>query len=80
MEAIGREGLTPCSCRHTFLTRAIRAGVKLSVSEAIVCHVDRETTKIYTHLHADDLVEAVQEIKAKTFTVWKRKKYSYRSS
>ena len=30
--------------------------------EAIVGHVDRETTKIYTHLHAKDLVEAVQDI------------------
>ena len=64
MEAIGREGMTPYSCRHTFITRAIRSGVDLPTLEAIVGHVDRETTKIYTHLHADDLVSAVQVVKS----------------
>lgn len=65
MQEIGREGMTPYSCRHTFITRAIRSGVDLPTLEAIVGHVDRETTKIYTHLHADDLVSAVQVMKAK---------------
>lgn len=60
MEEIKRKGMTPYSCRHTFITRAIRSGVELPVLEAIVGHVDRETTKIYTHLHAEDLVNAVQ--------------------
>lgn len=69
MEEIGRSGMTPYNCRHTFITRAIRSGVELPVLEAIVGHVDRETTKIYTHLHADDLVEAVQVINDKSFTV-----------
>ncbi|MBR2311105.1 MAG: tyrosine-type recombinase/integrase [Oscillospiraceae bacterium] len=69
MEEIGRQGMTPYSCRHTFITRAIRSGVELPVLEAIVGHVDRETTKIYTHLHADDLVEAVQAIKDKSLAV-----------
>ena len=64
-----RQGMTPYSCRHTFITRAIRAGVELPVLEAIVGHVDRETTKINTHLHADDLVEAVQSIRSKTSAV-----------
>lgn len=65
MEEIGRQGMTPYSCRHTFITRAIRSGVDLPTLEAIVGHVDRETTKIYTHLHADDLVAAVQVMKSK---------------
>lgn len=69
MEEIKRPGVTPYSCRHTFITRAIRSGMDLPVLEAIVGHVDRETTKLYTHLHADDLVEAVQAIKEKTSTV-----------
>lgn len=69
MEQIGRTGITPYSCRHTFVTRAIRSGVELPVLEAIVGHVDRETTKIYTHLHADDLVSAVQKIKPTNKTV-----------
>ncbi len=59
MEEIGRAGVVPYSCRHTFITRAIRAGVDLPVLEAIVGHVDRATTRIYTHLQADDLVGAV---------------------
>jgi site-specific recombinase XerD len=65
MKEIGREGMIPYNCRHTFITRAIRTGVDLPTLEAIVGHVDRETTKIYTHLHADDLVAAVQAIEAK---------------
>ena len=65
MKEIGREGMIPYNCRHTFITRAIRTGVDLPTLEAIVGHVDRETTKIYTHLHADDLVAAVQVIEAK---------------
>lgn len=69
MEEIGRQGMIPYSCRHTFITRAIRSGMELPVLEAIVGHVDRETTKIYTHLHADDLVNAVQAMKEKVSTV-----------
>ena len=69
MESIGRQGITPYSCRHTFITRAIRSGMDLPVLEAIVGHVDRETTKLYTHLHADDLVEAVQVIKERSSAV-----------
>jgi len=65
MKEIGREGVVPYSCRHTFITRAIRSGIDLPTLEAIVGHVDRETTKLYTHLHADDLVSAVQAIKVK---------------
>lgn len=62
MEEIGRPGYTPYSCRHTFITNAIRGGMDLPVLEAIVGHLDRETTRIYTHLRADDLVEAVQNL------------------
>lgn len=69
MEEIGRQGMTPYCCRHTFITRAIRSGMDLPVLEAIVGHVDRETTKIYTHLHANDLVKAVQSVQEKPFVV-----------
>ena len=41
----------------------IALGMDLPVLEAIVGHLDRETTRIYTHLRADDLVEAVQGMK-----------------
>lgn len=69
MEEIGRPGTVPYTCRHTFITRAIRSGVDLPVLEAIVGHVDRETTKIYTHLRAADLVEAVQNMEVQNLTV-----------
>lgn len=69
MEEIGRPGYTPYSCRHTFITNAIKGGMDLPVLEAIVGHVDRETTRIYTHLRADDLVEAVQGIESNALTV-----------
>lgn len=61
MREIGREGMTPYSCRHTFITRTIRGGIDLISLEAIVGHVDKETTKLYTHLRASDLVTAVRD-------------------
>lgn len=69
MEEVKIEGMTPYNCRHTFITRAIVSGMDLPKLEAIVGHVDRETTKIYTHLHAHDLVEAVQNVKSTPLTV-----------
>ena len=69
MTEIGVDGMTPYNCRHTFITRAIRSGMDLSKLEAIVGHVDRETTKIYTHLHAKDLVDAVQDMTADASSV-----------
>lgn len=69
MAEIGRDTFTPYTCRHTFITNAIRGGMDLPVLEAIVGHVDRETTKIYTHLRADDLVEAVQGLEAENLAV-----------
>lgn len=64
MDSIGRGGMSPYSCRHTFITRAILAGVDLITLESIVGHVDKETTKLYTHLKAKDLVSAVNKTSA----------------
>ncbi|MBQ3503703.1 MAG: tyrosine-type recombinase/integrase [Oscillospiraceae bacterium] len=72
MEEIGRPGYTPYVCRHTFITNAIRSGVDLPVLEAIVGHLDRETTRIYTHLRAEDLVDAVQGLDAEKTAVCNR--------
>lgn len=69
MEEIGRTDYTPYVCRHTFITNAIRGGIDLPVLEAIVGHLDRETTRIYTHLRAEDLVGAVQNIKTESIAV-----------
>jgi site-specific recombinase XerD len=60
MEEIGHPGTVPYTCRHTFINSSIRSGVDLPVLKAIVGHVDRETTKIYTNLRAADLVESVE--------------------
>lgn len=76
MEAIGREGLTPYSCRHTFITRAIRSGMDLITLESIVGHVDKETTKLYTHLKAKDLVAAVRKTSAVDYKLATQKKQS----
>lgn len=69
MTQIGRQGMTPYTCRHTFITNAIKSGMDLPVLEAIVGHVDRETTRIYTHLRAGDLVDAVQGLESRNFAV-----------
>ena len=69
MEECKIEGMTPYNCRHTFITRAIRSGMELAKLEAIVGHVDRETTKIYTHMNAQDLVDAVQTQNQSTLAV-----------
>lgn len=69
MDSLKIEGMTPYSCRHTFITRAIRSGMDLPKLEAIVGHVDRETTRIYTHLQAEDLVAAVQTVNTNPLAV-----------
>ena len=69
MGEVDRQGMTPYVCRHTFVTNAIRNGMDLPVLEAIVGHVDRETTRIYTHLRADDLVDAVRKLKTDSLMV-----------
>lgn len=68
-DEIGRPDTTPYNCRHTFITRAIRAGVPLPVLEAIVGHVSREVTRLYTHLQADDLVEAVSGMEVQNLKI-----------
>lgn len=80
MEEIGRQGLPPYTCRHTYITNAIRSGMELPVLEAIVGHVDRETTKIYTHLRAGDLVDAVQGLESEGLTVCNKSATRSRSS
>lgn len=80
MAAIGREGLTPYSCRHTFITRAILGGMDLITLESIVGHVDKETTKLYTHLKAKDLVAAVQKTNAVSNKLVTQKKPSSKNA
>lgn len=59
MEELKITDATPYTCRHTFITPAIVGGMDLPMLESIVGHVDAQTTKIYTYLHASEMVEAV---------------------
>lgn len=64
MEEIGRPGISMYSCRHTYITNAARSGVDQRALQQMVGHVDKETTKIYTHLNIDDLREESRKIKS----------------
>lgn len=63
MMEIGRPDISMYSCRHTYITNAARSGVDQRALQQMVGHVDRETTKIYTHLNIDDLREESRKIK-----------------
>lgn len=64
MEEIGRKGVSMYSCRHTYITNAARNGVDQRALQQMVGHVDKETTKIYTHLNIDDLRAESRKIKS----------------
>lgn len=66
MQEIGRPEVSMYSCRHTYITNAVRCGVDQRVLQQIIGHVDSETTKLYTHLNVDDLREQAQKIKTLT--------------
>lgn len=63
MMEIGRPDISMYSCRHTYITNAARCGVDQRALQQMVGHVDRETTKIYTHLNIDDLRDESRKIK-----------------
>ena len=62
MEEIGCKGMTPYCCRHTFITNAVRSGVKQEMLQKLVGHVDDETTEGYTHLAVDDLRKEISKV------------------
>lgn len=66
MQEIGRPDVSMYSCRHTYITNAVRCGVDQRVLQQIIGHVDSETTKLYTHLNVDDLREQTQKIRTLT--------------
>lgn len=63
MAEIEKENMTMYSCRHTYITNAARHGVDQRALQQMVGHVDKETTKIYTHLNVDDLRAESRKIK-----------------
>ena len=62
MAEIGRPDISMYCCRHTYITNAARCGVDQRALQQMVGHVDKETTKIYTHLNIDDLRAETQKL------------------
>ena len=63
MAEIGREGYTAYDCRHTFITTATRNGVDPQLLRRMVGHANLATTdKYYTHLDADDILNAIKSV------------------
>ena len=85
MTEIGRPDITMHCCRHTYITNAARSGVDQRALQQMVGHVDKETTKIYTHLNIDDLREESKKINSiavsnKLVTRSESQKFSVRKS
>ena len=65
MEEIGCPDMTPYSCRHTFSTRAVRAGVTPQMLSRMMGHTDIKTAdKHYTHLDKEDILQELTKISA----------------
>jgi len=64
MEEIGCPDMTPYNCRHTFSTRAVRAGITPQVLSRMMGHTDIKTAdKHYTHLDTEDILGEIAKIK-----------------
>lgn len=65
MEEIGCPKMTPYNCRHTFSTRAVRAGVTPQMLSRMMGHTDIKTAdQHYTHLDTEDILNEISKIKA----------------
>lgn len=65
MEEIGCPNMTPYNCRHTFSTRAVRAGVTPQLLSRMMGHKDIKTAdQHYTHLDIDDILNEAAKIQS----------------
>ena len=63
MKELGIEGMTPYNCRHTFSTRAVKAGISPQVLSRLMGHSDIKTAdKHYTHLDPEFILQEVKKI------------------
>lgn len=61
--SFGLDGWTLHELRHTFLTNLAQAGVHPSVMQRLAGHSSMNTTmKIYTHVHNEDMLSAMQSL------------------
>lgn len=57
MGECGISGMTPYTCRHTYITQAVRSNVKPEILQKILGHADYSTTvERYTHLDKNDIL------------------------
>ena len=64
MDEIGCVGMTPYHCRHTFSTRAVKAGVTPQMLSRMMGHADIKTAdKHYTHLDVEDILREIRKVK-----------------
>lgn len=65
MVEIGCPKMTPYNCRHTFTTRAVRAGVTPQILSRMMGHADITTAdKHYTHLDTADILKEISKVSA----------------
>lgn len=63
MDEIGMPEATPYCCRHTFISRAVKAGVKPELLQTQVGHESYATTiDKYTHLDLDEQLAEMQKM------------------
>ena len=63
MEELSCPEMTPYSCRHTFSTLAVKAGVKPEILRRMMGHSDiKVTDKYYTHLDTGDILAEIGKV------------------
>ena len=65
MDELGISDMTPYSCRHTFSTRAVKAGISPQALSRMMGHTDIKTAdQHYTHLDPEFILQEAQKIPA----------------